>query len=52
MDEYANDITAATIESHHSLLKLGICESTICAPPKRSMNGAAEPPQAALCPLV
>lgn len=39
MEEYAKDMTAATIESHDNSWKLGIWLNINCIPPNIAMNG-------------
>lgn len=43
----------ASVESHHILWRLGICENTTCSAPYTTMYGRLEPPHASLwsCPL-
>jgi hypothetical protein len=37
MNEYVRDITAASVDNHQILLKLGICDSNTWAAPKIAM---------------
>jgi hypothetical protein len=41
----------ATVESHHTLCRLGICEKTICMTPNMAMYGLVEAWHGSLCPF-
>jgi len=42
---------AATVDSHHTLSRSGICEKKICITPKMAMYGLVEAWQGSSCPL-
>lgn len=41
---------AATVDSHHTLSRSGICEKTICMTPKTAMYGLVEAWHGSSCP--
>jgi hypothetical protein len=51
MEEYASDMTAARMESHQSLWKLGSCESRVWMPAKMVMFTVVLAPHGASWPL-